>query len=426
LPALRRGLRKLGLMEVVRNLGDMDRGRMQSIYDELDVFVFPSLCESFGFPLVEAMARGLPVIGADVPSTREIGGTALDYFPPDDDHALAQAIAAVMGDADRYALQSRRALERSRHYSWACSAEMNLVHDRSNVRQEHTVGHGGALREPSLRIYDRRRRRADRVAAAVTVPSIRGAPPPCWRHGCGCGLRTQAGPTLYLLAKGCAVTAVDLTRQALVLTRNRAPAARLVQASNLDLPFAAESFDAVVSDGVIHHTPDPYRALVENVRVLRKGGHLYLGVYKRNRYYYYLYTYVGRPVRWLEHRPWGRLLVNGTLLPVYYLAHLVKSRGKRTWRGAKNLLLRLHHHAACNVSHARRKWKSGVVATASSSSSTIRTSAMCMRSSSASADMKVCIVSSCGGHLTRGPPVTARVRALRPFLRPERPSGTPG
>jgi len=42
------------------------------------------------------------------------------------------------------------------------------------------------------------------------------------------------------------------------------------------------------------------------------------------------------PVRWLEHRPWGRALVNGTLLPVYYLAHLVKSRGKRTWRGARN------------------------------------------------------------------------------------------
>jgi hypothetical protein len=41
-------------------------------------------------------------------------------------------------------------------------------------------------------------------------------------------------------------------------------------------------------------------------------------------------------VRWLERRSWGRALVNGTLLPVYYLAHLAKSRGKRTWQGAKN------------------------------------------------------------------------------------------
>ncbi len=125
-PRIASRIAELGLTQTVRNLGEMDRGRMQSIYDELDVFVFPSLCESFGFPLVEAMARGLPVIGADVPSTREIGGTALDYFPPDDDHELAHAIAAVMGDSERYALQSRRALERSRHYSWPRSAEMNL------------------------------------------------------------------------------------------------------------------------------------------------------------------------------------------------------------------------------------------------------------------------------------------------------------
>jgi hypothetical protein len=41
-------------------------------------------------------------------------------------------------------------------------------------------------------------------------------------------------------------------------------------------------------------------------------------------------------VRWLERRRWGRAIVLSTLLPVYYAAHLVKSRGKRTWRGAKN------------------------------------------------------------------------------------------
>ena len=68
---------ELGLSPFVRNLGQLDRSRMQGVYDELDVFVCPSLCESFGFPLVEAMARGLPVIGADVPSTRDVGGMAL-------------------------------------------------------------------------------------------------------------------------------------------------------------------------------------------------------------------------------------------------------------------------------------------------------------------------------------------------------------
>jgi ubiquinone/menaquinone biosynthesis C-methylase UbiE len=149
--------------------------------------------------------------------------------------------------------------------------------------------------------------------------------------GCGPGRAT-----LFLVSRGCRVTAVDLTRHALSLTRGRAPVAQFVQASNVELPFGDASFDAVVSDGVIHHTPDPYCAFVENARVMRRGGHLYLGVYKRQRYYYYLYTYLGRPVRWLEHRSWGRLLVNSTLLPAYYAVHLVKSRGRRTWLGAKN------------------------------------------------------------------------------------------
>ncbi len=63
---------------------------------------------------------------------------------------------------------------------------------------------------------------------------------------------------------------------------------------------------------------------------------MYLAVYRRKRYYFYLYTYVGKPVRWLEKSRWGRALIKGTLIPLYYLVHLAKSRGKRTWRGAKN------------------------------------------------------------------------------------------
>ena len=85
-----------------------------------------------------------------------------------------------------------------------------------------------------------------------------------------------------------------------------------------------------------HTTPDPRLAFRENVRVLKPGGYLYLGVYNRQGYYYYLYTYLGVPIRWLEKRPWGRLLIHAALLPIYYLVHLVKSGGKRTWRGARH------------------------------------------------------------------------------------------
>ncbi|MDB2348006.1 class I SAM-dependent methyltransferase [Verrucomicrobiales bacterium] len=149
--------------------------------------------------------------------------------------------------------------------------------------------------------------------------------------GCGPGRGT-----LFMVRRKLDVVAVDLSEEALRLAGRRAPEATFVHASNLALPFDDESFDAVVSDGVIHHTPDPHQSLKENARILKRGGNLYLGVYRRKRYYYYVYTHLGRPVRWLEKHAWGRTLINLTLLPVYYGVHLIKSRGKRTWKGAKN------------------------------------------------------------------------------------------
>jgi ubiquinone/menaquinone biosynthesis C-methylase UbiE len=149
--------------------------------------------------------------------------------------------------------------------------------------------------------------------------------------GCGPGRGT-----MYLVRKRLAVVAADISRNSLALARQRAPAADFVRASNLDLPFADAVFDLVVSDGVIHHTPDARRSFRENVRILKPDGHLYLGVYNRRGYYYYVYTFLGRPVRWLEKFWLGRRLVYGTLLPLYYVAHLLKTRGRRTWRGARN------------------------------------------------------------------------------------------
>lgn len=149
--------------------------------------------------------------------------------------------------------------------------------------------------------------------------------------GCGPGRGT-----LFMVRSKLDVVAVDLSKEALRLAELRAPEATFVHASNLELPFPDESFDAVISDGVIHHTPDPHKSLKENARILKPKGKLYLGVYRRKRYYYYVYTHLGRPVRWLEKRDWGRALIYSTLLPVYYAVHLIKSRGKRTWKGAKN------------------------------------------------------------------------------------------
>jgi len=148
--------------------------------------------------------------------------------------------------------------------------------------------------------------------------------------GCGPGRGTM------FLARRASVTALDISIQSLKLARSRAPKAEFVRGSALALPFPDGDFDIVVCDGVIHHTPDAKRGFSELVWILKPGGALYLGVYNRRRYYYYLYTYVGGVARWLERGVIGRAVVMSTLFPVYYLAHLVKSRGTRTVLGAKN------------------------------------------------------------------------------------------
>jgi ubiquinone/menaquinone biosynthesis C-methylase UbiE len=149
--------------------------------------------------------------------------------------------------------------------------------------------------------------------------------------GCGPGRGTS-----YLCARSNAVIALDLSERSLDLVQKRAPKAIRILGSALALPFADQSFDAVVCDGVIHHTPDARCAFNECNRILRTGGVLYLGVYNRRRYYYYIYTYPGSVVRWLERYAAGRVLVLATIFPVYLLAHFLKAHGNKTLRGARN------------------------------------------------------------------------------------------
>lgn len=84
---------------------------------------------------------------------------------------------------------------------------------------------------------------------------------------------------------GANVTGVDLTRRAVELTQGRLAAEGLHgdvrQADAEDLPFPDGSFDIVWSWGVLHHTPDADRALLEATRVLRPGGRYAVMVYHR-------------------------------------------------------------------------------------------------------------------------------------------------
>ena len=74
---------------------------VSKLYAQSDLFVFPSLAESFGYPVAEAMASGLPVIASDVPICREICGKAAIYIDPLNARDLAEKIVMMRGNPQR-------------------------------------------------------------------------------------------------------------------------------------------------------------------------------------------------------------------------------------------------------------------------------------------------------------------------------------
>ncbi|HSN68395.1 MAG TPA: glycosyltransferase family 1 protein [Thermoanaerobaculia bacterium] len=79
----------------IRRLDYVERGQLPWLYRRADAFVLPSIYEGFGFPILEAMAEGTPVIAAENSSLPEVGGDAALYFPTGDAGALANAIETV-------------------------------------------------------------------------------------------------------------------------------------------------------------------------------------------------------------------------------------------------------------------------------------------------------------------------------------------
>ena len=121
--------RDLGVAHLIENRGEIGDGKTEEVYDSLDIMTFCSVCESFGFPMVEAMARGLPIVVADTPENREITGRAALSFSPYDHAALARQIERLILDETERSARAELSLSRGRDYSWsqACTDTLALL-----------------------------------------------------------------------------------------------------------------------------------------------------------------------------------------------------------------------------------------------------------------------------------------------------------
>jgi glycosyltransferase involved in cell wall biosynthesis len=123
---LRDHARARGLQDDVRFVSWVSERELEGLWDLASAFVFPSLYEGFGLPVLEAMARGVAVACSNASSLPEVAGDAALLFDPRSPSQIAQALQRLLGDE---ALAERlRALghERVRQFTWARAARLTL------------------------------------------------------------------------------------------------------------------------------------------------------------------------------------------------------------------------------------------------------------------------------------------------------------
>jgi glycosyltransferase involved in cell wall biosynthesis len=122
----------LGLDDVVW-LGPVPEPDLPALYTGATVFVFPSLYEGFGLPVLEAMACGTPVACSNTSSLPEVTGDAALTFEPTDAASIADALAHLLGDADLRAELRGQGLRRAAGFSWERTARQTLAQYRQAV-----------------------------------------------------------------------------------------------------------------------------------------------------------------------------------------------------------------------------------------------------------------------------------------------------
>jgi glycosyltransferase involved in cell wall biosynthesis len=115
-------VRRLNLDQHVHITGFVDEADLPILYSHAQCVPYPSLYEGFGFPILESMACGVPVVTSNVSSLPEVAGGAAVLVDPYDVESLASAIQKILQDSDFRSMLVKRGFEQIKNFTWEQTA----------------------------------------------------------------------------------------------------------------------------------------------------------------------------------------------------------------------------------------------------------------------------------------------------------------
>jgi glycosyltransferase involved in cell wall biosynthesis len=120
-------VQNFGLEDITHYLVGVSGNHLPALYNSIDILLFPSLYEGFGWPPLEAMACGTPVVASNAASLPEAIGDAGLMCSPHDPDGLAQAMYALLTDDDLRLAVIERGLVRASLFEWEKVARQTLA-----------------------------------------------------------------------------------------------------------------------------------------------------------------------------------------------------------------------------------------------------------------------------------------------------------
>jgi len=136
--SLRTLTRELGLEENVRFRGHVETGELMDLYQGCGVFVFPSTVETFGNPLLEAMAVGAPIACSNKAAMPEVLGDTGLFFNPNDKNDMAGTIEKLLSDDPLRRKLGEKARQRAGSFTWKNTAQQtySVLKEAADPRPE--------------------------------------------------------------------------------------------------------------------------------------------------------------------------------------------------------------------------------------------------------------------------------------------------